>query len=55
MCVRNSLVDMYAKCGNMEDAQRVFNKMLSHDVPVLDCHHMGTCEMQARAEGSGII
>ncbi len=23
----NSLVDMYAKCGSMEDAQRVFNKM----------------------------
>jgi pentatricopeptide repeat protein len=34
---------MYAKCGNMEDAQRVFNKMPSHDVPVLDaiiCGHV---------------
>jgi pentatricopeptide repeat protein len=30
--VGNSLVDMYAKFGNMEDANRVFNKMLSHDV-----------------------
>jgi pentatricopeptide repeat protein len=27
-----SLVDMYAKCGSMEDAQRVFNKMPSRDV-----------------------
>jgi pentatricopeptide repeat protein len=27
-----SLVDMYAKCGSMEDAQRVFNNMQSHDV-----------------------
>jgi pentatricopeptide repeat protein len=27
-----SLVDMYAKCGSMEDAWRVFNKMPSHDV-----------------------
>ncbi len=24
--------DMYAKCGSIEDAHRVFNKMLSHDV-----------------------
>jgi len=28
----NSLVDMYAKCGSMEDAWRVFNKMPSRDV-----------------------
>ncbi len=28
----NSLVDMYAKCGSMEDAWRVFNKMPSLDV-----------------------
>jgi pentatricopeptide repeat protein len=27
--VGSSLVDMYAKCGSMEDAQRVFNKMPS--------------------------
>jgi pentatricopeptide repeat protein len=25
--VRSSLVDMYAKCGSMDDAWRVFNKM----------------------------
>jgi len=25
--VSSSLIDMYAKCGSMEDAQRVFNKM----------------------------
>jgi pentatricopeptide repeat protein len=30
--VGSSLVDMYAKCGSMEDAQRVFNKMPSRDV-----------------------
>ncbi|CAK9253966.1 unnamed protein product [Sphagnum jensenii] len=30
--VGNSLVDMYAKCGSMEDVQTVFNKMPSHDV-----------------------
>ncbi|CAK9211914.1 unnamed protein product [Sphagnum troendelagicum] len=30
--VGNSLVDMYAKCGSIEDAWRVFNKMPSRDV-----------------------
>jgi len=30
--VGNCLIGMYAKCGSMEDAQRVFNKMPSHDV-----------------------
>jgi pentatricopeptide repeat protein len=28
----NSLVDMYAKCGSMDDACKVFNKMPSRDV-----------------------
>jgi pentatricopeptide repeat protein len=32
LIVGNSLVNMYAKCGSMEDAGRVFNKMPSHDV-----------------------
>jgi pentatricopeptide repeat protein len=27
-----SIVDMYAKCGSMEDALRVFMKIPSHDV-----------------------
>jgi hypothetical protein len=30
--VGTSLVDMYAKCGSMEDTQRVFNNMPSHTV-----------------------
>ncbi len=30
--VGSSLVDMHAKFGSMEDVQRVFNKMPSHDV-----------------------
>ncbi|CAM6051192.1 unnamed protein product [Sphagnum compactum] len=30
--VGNSLVDMYAKCGSIEDAWRVFNKMSSRNV-----------------------
>ncbi|CAM6044111.1 unnamed protein product [Sphagnum compactum] len=34
--VISSLVDMYAKCGSMEDAQRVFNKLPPHDMPSRD-------------------
>ncbi|CAK9193273.1 unnamed protein product [Sphagnum troendelagicum] len=30
--VGSSLVDMYAKCGDIEDAWRVFNKMPSRNV-----------------------
>jgi pentatricopeptide repeat protein len=30
--VGSSLLDMYAKCGSIEDAQKVFNKMPMHDV-----------------------
>jgi pentatricopeptide repeat protein len=30
--VGNSLIDMYAKCGSIEDAWRVFNRMPMHDV-----------------------
>ena len=28
----NALIDMYAKCGHLEDAQRIFNKMLQRDL-----------------------
>jgi pentatricopeptide repeat protein len=30
--VGNSLVDMYAKCGSLEDVQKVFDMMLKHNV-----------------------
>ncbi|CAK9219482.1 unnamed protein product [Sphagnum troendelagicum] len=30
--LKNSMVDMYAKCGSIEDACRVFNKMPARDV-----------------------
>ncbi len=52
--VRNSLVDMYAKCGSMEDAGKVFNKMPSSNV-VSWTGDIGTCEVWARAEGIGTI
>ncbi|KAK7276001.1 hypothetical protein RIF29_17131 [Crotalaria pallida] len=30
--IGNSLIDMYSKCGNLEDAQRIFDMMLERDV-----------------------
>ncbi len=30
--VNNALIDMYAKCGSLEDAQKVFNKMPTHNI-----------------------
>jgi pentatricopeptide repeat protein len=39
--VGSSLVDMYAKCGSMEDAERVFNKMLSRNVVTWDTMILG--------------
>ncbi|WOK92078.1 hypothetical protein Cni_G00769 [Canna indica] len=30
--VGNSLIDMYSKCGSLEDAQRIFEEMLEKDV-----------------------
>ncbi|KFK25561.1 hypothetical protein AALP_AA8G130700 [Arabis alpina] len=32
VAVRNSLIDMYAKCGDIKDAQSVFNEMETEDV-----------------------
>jgi pentatricopeptide repeat protein len=52
--VSNSLVDMYAKCGSMEDAGEVFNKMPLRNV-VSWTDDIGTCEVWARAEGIGTI
>eukprot|EP01018_Ginkgo_biloba_P019231 Gb_39402 [translate_table: standard] len=32
LCVGNSLIDIYAKCGSLEIAQKVFDKMSNRDV-----------------------
>ncbi len=40
-----SLVDMYVKCGSMEDAWRVFNKIPSHDVVSWNIILEGHCAM----------
>ncbi|KAH8972307.1 hypothetical protein BDL97_02G188100 [Sphagnum fallax] len=39
--VGSSLVNMYAKCGSIEDAWRVFNRMPSHDVVSWNAMIMG--------------
>ena len=32
MLVTNSLIDMYAKCGSLDDSGEMFDKMLTHDI-----------------------
>jgi pentatricopeptide repeat protein len=39
--VGNSLIDMYAKCGSIEDAGRVFKSMATHDVVSWNAMIMG--------------
>jgi pentatricopeptide repeat protein len=52
--VRSTLVDMYAKCGRIEDACRVFNKMPFQNVVTWTAMVLGRA-MQARAKINGII
>jgi len=47
--VGNSLVDMYAKCGSLKDAWRVFNKMPSQDV-VTWTTILGGCAMHGHGK-----
>jgi pentatricopeptide repeat protein len=47
----NSLVDMYAKCGSIQDAQLVFNRDGHTRCGLMEVHDFGTCEMWARAAG----
>ncbi len=47
--VGNSLVDMYAKCGSMEDARSVFNKMPSRNV-VTWTAILGGCAMHGHGK-----
>jgi pentatricopeptide repeat protein len=44
--VGSSLVDMYAKCGSIDDAGNVFKKMSSRDV--VSCTVMILAHMQCR-------
>ncbi len=47
--VKNSLVDMYANCGSLEDAWRVFNKMPSQDVVTWNAI-LGGCAMHGHGK-----
>ncbi len=53
--VRSSLVDMYAKCGSMVDASRVFNNLSSQDVVTWNAMGFGTCEIWASTEGTTTV
>jgi pentatricopeptide repeat protein len=47
--VGNSLVDMYAKCGSLEDAWGVFNKMASQNVVTWNAI-VGGCAMDGHGK-----
>ncbi|CAK9263310.1 unnamed protein product [Sphagnum jensenii] len=53
--VGNSLIDMYAKCGSIEDAKRVFNKLPSRDVVSWNVMIFGHVKYGQRAKSTGII
>ncbi len=48
----NSLVDMYAKCGSLEDAWRMFNEMTSRDVVIWNAMILGhtKCGQENKAQ-----
>ncbi len=45
--VSSNLIDLYAKCGSMEDARRVFNKNTRAQCSLLDSHAQGLCHAWA--------
>ncbi|KAJ0983755.1 hypothetical protein J5N97_002111 [Dioscorea zingiberensis] len=62
--VGNALVDMYAKCGNLEDAERVFDAILERDVFTWNTMiggyaQAGSCgkayELFCKMEDSGVL
>jgi pentatricopeptide repeat protein len=52
--VETCLVDMYAKCGSIDDAQRVLNKMPSHNVVTWNTILQVMLNV-GKAEGTGTI
>ncbi|CAK9862764.1 unnamed protein product [Sphagnum jensenii] len=46
--VGSSLIDMYAKCGSIEDAQRVFDRMPTRDVAAWNAMLLGHVREDAR-------
>jgi pentatricopeptide repeat protein len=52
--VENSLVDMYAKCGSMEDAW-VCSAICPCMIGLMDCHDIRICKLWARGEGIATI
>jgi pentatricopeptide repeat protein len=53
--VSNALVDMYAKCGSIENALRVFTKMPIHDVVVWNSIILGNVKVWGRSKGNSIV
>jgi pentatricopeptide repeat protein len=53
--VGSSLIDMYTKCGSIDDAWRVFNRMPTQDVVSWSAMILGHVEVWASTKGIGTI
>jgi pentatricopeptide repeat protein len=53
--VGNSLVDIYANCGSIEDSWRVFNKMSSQDVVTWSTMILGHVKCRQGQEALGLF
>ncbi|CAK9875535.1 unnamed protein product [Sphagnum jensenii] len=53
--VGSSLIDMYAKCGSIDDAWRVFNRMPTQDVVSWSVMILGHVKVWASTKGIGTI
>jgi len=48
MFVGSSLVDMYSKCGSIEDTWKVFQQDVQTQFGLLECQDSGICEVWTR-------
>ena len=39
--MRNSLLNMYSKCGSMNEAQSIFDTMQSKNIVIMECNDSG--------------
>ncbi len=46
----SSLVDMYSKCGSIEDTWKVFWQDVQTQFGLLECQHSGICEVWTREQ-----
>jgi hypothetical protein len=53
MFLGSSLVDMYSKCGSIEDTWKVFQQDVQTQFGLLECQDSGICEVWTGKKGIG--